>query len=365
MQRIEKQQSDLGDSLALLRAEMDDVRKERERERSTAPLEFSYTRPVTRSVSAHPEAAATTHRLDEVQRHLQQMHARLGAMEHRMREIVEQQQQQHRVHDADETGLERSTAGLQGAQSSAPHAHAHTPEQHPQTLPNSQTGLPHGILPNQASQQDGSSTPSPPSDIFDPRSSSDERMALLKATQSQPHRPTIDSDEEREALIHAPDPTTIPVPLPPTWSGPHDDISTSPSPPSSLFSDASRLALLRASPSQASIDSDEEREALAAAHEPSRAHGHGDAARLPSDLVAWLRGASALPGGRNVHRHPRLRAKVEELGLFMRCGNVAAFDASRAWCSALLFFHGGGAAAADAGDDGQRRLVADMADLCR
>ncbi|GME32245.1 hypothetical protein GTA08_BOTSDO13115 [Neofusicoccum parvum] len=82
---IEQQLLDLGESLALLRDEVADMRKERDRERST-PLDLPRTRAVTRSVSALPEFAATAQRLDVVEHHLQRMHRRLGAIEDGVRE---------------------------------------------------------------------------------------------------------------------------------------------------------------------------------------------------------------------------------------------------------------------------------------
>lgn len=94
MQRIEKQQSHLGASLALIQAEMDDMQK-----KEMSRREFHYARPVTRSVSAHPEATA----LIEVQRLLNQMLPRLSALEQHEQELqqilprlnaLEEQQQQ-------------------------------------------------------------------------------------------------------------------------------------------------------------------------------------------------------------------------------------------------------------------------------
>ncbi|EKG09953.1 hypothetical protein MPH_12962 [Macrophomina phaseolina MS6] len=100
MRRIEQQLLDFGESLALLRDEIADIRKERKRESAT-PLEFPGTRTVTRSVSARPEFAATTQRLDVVEHHLQQMHRRLGAMEDRVREADEDCRDRHGERDGE------------------------------------------------------------------------------------------------------------------------------------------------------------------------------------------------------------------------------------------------------------------------
>ncbi|KAF9641784.1 hypothetical protein BFW01_g1767 [Lasiodiplodia theobromae] len=301
MQRIEKQLSDLGASLALTQAKVDEVHQ---RSRSVAPAEFSYTRPVTRSVSAHPEATA----LIEVQRVLNQMLPRvialeqyqqetlprLGALEQHQEELQqhqeELQQQQHeqqqQQNTADETNSS-TTGDVQVAQSSPAQPIKQQQQQNPETSPRVPETHPN------SSQQIAS--PQPPwSQLFDRRDDDDDRLAALgqQAVQSQQM-------------------------------------------------------------TQHSADSDELREA-------DHAHGN-DSPQLFAELVALLGEARTL-AGRNAHTQPHLRSKLEELGRFAHAANVAAFDTSRAWCRALLYFHRPAAA------DGQqqldpRQLVSDVADL--
>ncbi|KAL1634260.1 hypothetical protein SLS58_010765 [Diplodia intermedia] len=296
MERMEQQQSDLGASLSVLRAEMTRMRRGRERARSAAPPEFWSTRPVTRSVSARPEAAA----LDEVQRYLQQMHAQVEAMEHEMdvRLGAMEQQQQQRVHS-------EAAAGQASSQ----------PQQQQQCPP---------AMPLPTSQQTAGVPP--PRDL--------------------PPRTPNPAPRHQSSSPHAP------------WS---------------QFSDADRLNALAdeeagaAAPALATIDSDEEAAAAHAQHEAARALSQR---RLFADLVAWLRGARSLSAScNNVHAHPdeRLRTRLAALGRFAAVGNVTAFDACRAWCSALMFYlHGD-----DAEEQPQpqpldpRGLVADLAALLR
>lgn len=313
MQWIEQQLSDLGTSQALTQSKLDEMQEKMARSRSVAPVELPYTRRVTRSVSAHPEAATLVRlqdalnqvfsRVSALEQHQQEILTRLSALEQQQQELqqdqqeLQQQQQQWRRHNtADETSSS-TTGDVQVAQSSP--AQPIEQQQHPQTSPR----VPQ-MHPN-SSQQTSSSQP-PWSQLYDTREDDDDRLAAWReqqAGQSQQTQHSADSDEEHEA-------------------------------------------------------------ALAKDHHHHHHRNDAAAATTPplfAELVALLGEARTL-AGRHVHTHPLLRAKLEELGRATHAANVAAFDASRAWFRTLLYSHGPAAAADDRPLD-PRRLLADVANL--
>ncbi|KAF2137420.1 uncharacterized protein K452DRAFT_291663 [Aplosporella prunicola CBS 121167] len=122
------------------------------------------------------------------------------------------------------------------------------------------------------------------------------------------------------------------------------------------------------------IDSDGEEYALQAARkaslEPTRPVSLASAPTPPnllSELLAWVRGAHAI--NRDAHAHHALQSKLSALGQYARTNNVAAFDATRAWCSTLLFWDPtddeDGSIVGTINDLRARDIVADMAGLCR
>lgn len=190
MQWIEQQLSDLGTSQALTQSKLDEMREKMARSRSVAPVELPYTRRVTRSVSAHPEAAT----LVRLQDALNQMFSRVSALEQHQQELQQHQQQWRRHNTADETSSS-TTGDVQVAQSSP--AQPIEQQQHPQTSPR----VPQ-MQPN-SSQQTSSSQP-PWSQLYDTREDDDDRLEAWRqqqAGQSQQTQHSADSDEEHEAAL--------------------------------------------------------------------------------------------------------------------------------------------------------------------
>ncbi|GME33767.1 hypothetical protein GTA08_BOTSDO13096 [Neofusicoccum parvum] len=91
----------------------------------------------------------------------------------------------------------------------------------------------------------------------------------------------------------------------------------------------------------------------------TRDHG-SNTTRLRADLAGWLFGAAEL--GCDALNHQGLQRKLAALGQYVRIGNVAAFDATLAWCSALVFFD---PASTTACGDAAGPFLADMASLIR
>lgn len=90
-------------------------------------------------------------------------------------------------------------------------------------------------------------------------------------------------------------------------------------------------------------------------------HDHGsDTTRLRADLAGWLFAAAEL--GCDTLNHQGLQRKLAALGQYVRTGNVAAFDATLAWCSALVFFD---PASTTACGDAAGPFLADMVSLIR
>ncbi|PQE22031.1 hypothetical protein CJF30_00010004 [Rutstroemia sp. NJR-2017a BBW] len=114
------------------------------------------------------------------------------------------------------------------------------------------------------------------------------------------------------------------------------------------------------------LDSDEEYLANLNSRELSQQFEHDLAVRkmLESKLVEWMKGAMRL--NPHVYAHKHLTTKLLILGNCIRTSNARVFDATRPWCSALLFYDPlDSENTLELWEERNRWLISDMASLVK